>query len=50
MLFIWAGGGGGTHFSLCGECDVCRFGPVSFYSPFFKPALDCSSVKQDVFW
>jgi hypothetical protein len=35
-------GGGGAHFSSCGECDVDRFGSVSFYSPCFKPVLDCS--------
>jgi hypothetical protein len=39
-------GGGGAHFSSCGGCDVDRFGPVSFYSPLFKPVLDCSFVKQ----
>jgi hypothetical protein len=33
---------GGGHFSSCGECDVDQFRPVSFYSPFFKPVLDCS--------
>jgi hypothetical protein len=33
-LFIWKGGGG-AHFSSCGECDFNQFGPVSFYSPFF---------------
>jgi hypothetical protein len=38
-LFIWTGWG--AHFSSCGECDVDRFGPVSFYSQFFKPVLDC---------
>jgi hypothetical protein len=33
---------GGGHFSLCGECDFGRFGPVSFYSPFLKPVLYCN--------
>jgi hypothetical protein len=43
MLFIWNGlGGRGAHFSSRDECDVDRFGSVSFYSPFFKPVLDYS--------
>jgi hypothetical protein len=31
----------GGHISSCGDCDD-QFGPVSFYSPLFKPVLDCS--------